>query len=84
MSDAHFFWAETDQLLQEMVKGQHAKLLNCANRIVPHATAEDILQPNDFPELENHPHFRYEEGLLAGIQSVQMALWALRNQEAKN
>lgn len=77
MSD-HSFWAETDQLLQEMVQGQHAKLLNCANRIVPHATAEDILQPNDFPELENHPHFRYEEGLLAGIQSVQMALWAFR------
>ncbi|MBA2369595.1 MAG: hypothetical protein H0V82_11310 [Candidatus Protochlamydia sp.] len=78
MNEVESFWADACQLLHEMVEGQHAKLLNCANRLVPHVTAEDILQPNDFPELENHPHFRYEEGVLAGIQSVQMALWALQ------
>lgn len=64
-------------LLQEMVEQQRAKLLACARRIVPQATSDDILQPNDFPELENHPHFRYEEGILDGLQSAQAALSAL-------
>jgi hypothetical protein len=35
------------------------------------------LQPNDFPELEHHPHFRYEEGILDGMQVVRSALYAL-------
>ncbi len=67
-------WEEIDQLLQELIDGQQKTLLQLARRIVPNATSDDILQPNDFPELENHPHFRYEEGILAGFQSVQIAL----------
>ncbi|MBA3603577.1 MAG: hypothetical protein H0W50_08050 [Parachlamydiaceae bacterium] len=66
--------SELDQLLQELIDGQQKTLLQLARRIVPNATSDDILQPNDFPELENHPHFRYEEGLLAGLQSAQIAL----------
>ncbi len=66
--------SELDQLLQELIDGQQKTLLQFARRIVPNATSDDILQPNDFPELENHPHFRYEEGLLAGLQSAQIAL----------
>ncbi len=65
-----------DQLLSEMINAQQKALLKCAQRIVPMVTADDILQPNDFPELENHPYFRYEEGLLAGLHSAQMALRA--------
>ena len=45
-------------------------------RVVPTLTPEDVLQPNDYPELENHPEFRYQEGVLAGIQE---AISALRN-----
>lgn len=71
-------WGKVEQLLQEMVSGQQVKLLHCGRRIVPTLTPEDVLQPNDYLELENHPYFRYEEGMLAGIQSVQMALWAWR------
>lgn len=63
-------------LMQEMVEQQRTKLLTCARRIVPNATSDDILQPNDFPELENHPHFRYEEGILDGLQAAQAALLA--------
>lgn len=62
--------------MQEMVEQQRTKLLTCARRIVPNATSDDILQPNDFPELENHPHFRYEEGILDGLQAAQAALLA--------
>lgn len=64
-------------LLQEMLEGQKKALLCCGKRIVPHLTPEDLLQPNDFAELENHPDFRYEEGVLAGMQTIQAALRAL-------
>lgn len=64
------------QLLQELIDGQKGKLLASARRILPHVTPDDLLQPNDFPELEFHPHFRYEEGILDGLQVVQSALLA--------
>lgn len=67
---------KVEALLQEMIDLQQAKVLSSARRILPHLTTDDILQPNDFPELENHPHFRYEEGVLEGLKSVQMALRA--------
>ncbi|MEM1283150.1 MAG: hypothetical protein AAGG81_06310 [Chlamydiota bacterium] len=60
-----------------MVKAYENQLLELGRRIVPTLTPEDMLQPNDYPELENHPHFRYEEGVLAGIQTVRMAFRAL-------
>jgi hypothetical protein len=63
-----------EQLFEELVKGQKAKLLLLAKRIIPHITEEDLLQPNDFPELENHPLFRYEEGVLEGILTVRMGV----------
>lgn len=48
----------------------------CAQRIVPNITEEDLLQPNDFPSLELNPYFRYEEGVLHGLQTAQMAYLA--------
>ena len=59
--------------LEEMIEMQRAKLLRVANEIVPTATSDDILQPCDFPALENHPYFRYEEGVLEGLQSALAA-----------
>lgn len=70
---------EIERTIQEIAAHQEANLLACARRIVPHVTAEDLLQPNDFPELEEHPHFRFEEGILMGIRTVQMALRAIRS-----
>ena len=63
-------------LLEELIDGQAAKVLRCGQRLVPHVTADDILQPNDFPELENHPEFRYEEGVLEGLRTARMAILA--------
>lgn len=72
-------------LLNEMIDYQKKKLLQFGRRFVFNLTPEDILQPNDYPVLENNPHFRYEEGFLAGLQSAQMALSAFyahsRNQK---
>lgn len=61
-------------LLDELVDAQKKKVLACGRQFVPTLTAEDVLQPNDYPELENNPSFRYEEGVLEGILTVQAAL----------
>lgn len=65
-----------DQIVQELIDGQRTRLLVQARKIVPFATSDDILQPNDFPLLEHNPDFRYEEGILAGLLSAQIALRA--------
>lgn len=62
------------ELLDELIQGQRQKLLSTARRIVPHIIEDDLLQPNDFHELEFHPHFRYEEGVLHGLQAAKAAL----------
>lgn len=68
------------ELLQELIKGQKKKLMRCAEAIVPHITEEDVLQPNDFPELENNPTFRYEEGVLEGLYTALMAYRAQKRE----
>lgn len=67
-------WDEITAICEEMVRVQEERVFRCAERIVPHVTKDDILQPNDFPELENHPHFRYEEGVLEGLRTVFVGL----------
>lgn len=63
-------------LFDELIVQQKGKLFDLAKRIIPNITEEDLLQPNDFPELEFHPHFRYEEGILDGLQVAKAALLA--------
>jgi hypothetical protein len=58
-------------LLDEAVNLQKEKLFHLARRLVPYITYEDILQPCDFPELENHPIFRYEEGVFEGLLTAK-------------
>lgn len=72
---------EIEKLMEELVEFHEKKLLVCGRRIIPGVTLDDLLQPNDFPELENHPEFRYEEGVLAGIKTAYMALMALMKKE---
>lgn len=69
-----------ESLFDELITAQREKLKKCADRIVPHLTADDLLQPNDFPELENHPYFRYEEGVLEGLLTARMAYLALSSE----
>ena len=62
------------KLFDELISQQRLKIYRCAQRIVPNITDDDLLQPNDFPELELNPHFRYEEGILEGLLTARMAL----------
>lgn len=69
-------WHSLESLLNELIEGQKKSLLTLGRRIVPTLTMEDMLQPNDYPVLEHHPEFRYEEGILAGLQMAQTAIRA--------
>ena len=63
-------------LLDELIENQKRELLKNARGFVPGVTDDDLLQPNDYPELEFNPHFRYEEGVLHGFQAAKAALLA--------
>ncbi len=63
-------------VFKELIDAQEKVIFKTARRIVGHVTADDLLQPNDFPELELNPYFRYEEGVLAGIRTAYAAFCA--------
>lgn len=62
-----------ENLFEELIVQQRKKLFKYGKSIAPQVTEDDLLQPNDFPELENHPAFRYEEGVLEGLMTARMA-----------
>ncbi|PWU14109.1 MAG: hypothetical protein C5B45_04965 [Chlamydiae bacterium] len=66
-----------ESIFDDLIKLQKKRLLICAQRIVPGIIEDDLLQPNDFPSLELHPHFRYEEGVLEGLLTARMAYLSL-------
>ncbi len=69
-------WRQCEATMEELIQGQKERLLRLGRTLVPTLTSEDMLQPNDYPILDNDPTFRYEEGILAGMQATQMALRA--------
>jgi 8-oxo-dGTP pyrophosphatase MutT (NUDIX family) len=64
-------------LLGRMEELQAGKVIDLARRLKPGLTAEDIRNPHDFPDLDD-PDWHFEDGQLAGIQSVAAAVRALR------
>ncbi len=69
-----------EDVFEELIEEQRKKLLKFARQLILNITADDLLQPNDFPELEQHPLFRYEEGVLEGLLTAQMAYRAWKNE----
>ena len=67
---------EFEALFDQMIAQQRAKVLVVARTINARLTEDDILSPQDFPELGEDARFNYEDGLLAGLLSAQMALRA--------
>ena len=68
------------ELFNELIAHQEEKIFKLAQKMIPHISREDILQPNDFPILENNPYFRYEEGILEGLRTAQMAFLAKKSE----
>jgi hypothetical protein len=66
----------SESLFSKMIDQQRAKVLRLAREAVPHISSEDVMNPNDYPELKAHPTFDYEDGILAGLIAAQIALRA--------
>jgi hypothetical protein len=64
-------------LLASMETAQADKVIALARRLKPGLTAEDIRNPHDFPDLDD-PDWHFEDGQLAGIQSVRFAIATLK------
>jgi hypothetical protein len=62
-----------EKIFDELIELQRIKVKKCAESIIPNLTEDDLLQPNDFPLLENNPYFRYNEGVLEGLMTARMA-----------
>ena len=73
MSDDEF-----ESLFESMISQQRAKVIAIARSIDPRLTEDDILSPQDFPDLIDSARFNYEDGMLAGLLSAQIALRAKR------
>ena len=65
-----------DRLMLEMIGQQEAKVLALARAIHPGLTAEDIRNPNDFPDLMTSGEWNFEDGILSGLKSAHIALRA--------
>ena len=68
---------QTIELINQIISLQEKKLLDLGRCFVENLTSEDILQPFDYPELEENVHFRFEEGVLQGMHTIRSALLAL-------
>ena len=66
---------QMERLVMEIEELQRRKVVELARRLRPGLTSEDIRNPHDFPELGD-PDWQYEDGALAGIQSVLAAMRA--------
>ena len=71
-------WDAVEALLAEMDAMQEQKVLALARRILPQVTPEDLRNPHDFPALVASAEFNYEDGILAGIRSAEIAVRAAR------
>ncbi|MFN7132501.1 MAG: hypothetical protein ACK4N5_10495 [Myxococcales bacterium] len=68
--------AELEQLFDGMLEHQRAKVLETARRKVPTLTPEDIMNPEQFPEIYEDGPFNFEDGILSGMVSAQIAMRA--------
>lgn len=63
-------------LLDGMIEQQREKLLKIGRRLNPKLTADDLMNPFDWPEVAQNPQFNFEDGILAGLISARTAIGA--------
>ncbi len=66
--------AQVDGYLDRLIEHQRKRVLSHARQIDPRLTADDILQPDDYPQLRGDPKWNYEDGVLAGMMAAQIAI----------
>jgi hypothetical protein len=67
---------DADNLLSGMIEQQRAKVFQRAWEIMPGCTFEDVMNPDGVEALRRDHAFNYEDGILAGLISAQIALRA--------
>lgn len=73
---------EIDRLLDQMIAHQRERLLSTARAKVPRLTPEDVMTPEAYPELYFDGPFNYDDGILNGLLSAQMAIRALARERS--
>ncbi|MGH7439352.1 MAG: NUDIX hydrolase [Polyangiaceae bacterium] len=69
----------SERLLVDLESLQRSKVVDLARRLRPDLTPEDVRNPHDFPELDDHD-WQYEDGILTGVQAALAALRAARRE----
>lgn len=70
-------WQQVEALIVELERMQRSRVAELGLRLHPGLTAEDLRSPHDFPELSDID-WQYQDGILAGIQTVLAAVRARR------
>lgn len=72
-------WRQVEELVVEIEQLQLQRVVQLGRRLRPGLTPEDMRNPQDHPELAD-TDWQYEDGMLAGIQSVLAAIRARRRE----
>ena len=65
-----------EEHLEAQIQLQRKKVFAMAARLVPGITADDVLNPHDYPALAHDQDFQFEDGVLAGLIQAQLSLRA--------
>jgi hypothetical protein len=74
MAEPERLFADIEAVLERLISQQRAKIAEVAQDIMPHLTAEQAQNPQDYPEIAADAMYNFEDGLLAGLISARMAL----------
>ena len=67
---------DAEELLSGMIVQQRNKVTHRAREVMPGCSFEDVLNPDGVEPLRRDPVFNYEDGILAGLITAQVALRA--------
>lgn len=73
-----------EAMLSKMQADQVDRTVRLAGKIIPGLTHEDILNPDNFPQLMADKSFIYEDGIAAGVLSSKIAVRAELLEYLKN
>jgi len=81
----HDLELEIDDLLNRAIEAQRKHVFEIAREIDPCIAPEDLWNPQDLPVVVRDARWNYEDGVLAGWLSAQMAIRAhLRHKRSED
>ena len=68
------YFEKLENEISNVMQHQQMRVQRVAHSLNPRLTTDDLLQPHDFPELQNSAEWNYEDGVLAGLRSAQILI----------